>query len=84
MVQYIGIYFALGNKLNGLVLGVVNDEVPSYSECHNTSLRFVEAREFDCILQKVSCRFIESFDQSIAELVGFVKLLKHSDQLFSL
>jgi hypothetical protein len=62
------INLAIGTKLNGLVLGVVNNETSSMSSCLNTSLQTVRVQNYECILQMLSCRFIEELDQSF-ELV---------------
>lgn len=64
-----GLNYGLGGKLSGLVVGVVNDEVPSISDCYNSSLKTFEIKRFDCIVQKTSCVFIKNFDQDTAKLV---------------
>lgn len=69
---FIGLYYGMGGRIDGLVLGVVSDEVLSHQECFNSSLKTFEIQGFDCVLSKTSCRFIEDFDQTVAELVSFI------------
>jgi hypothetical protein len=63
------LHFAIGDNIHGLTLGVVNHEVDSISECFNPSLTTAVLDEFDCQIEKVSCRFIKSIDDETAELV---------------
>jgi hypothetical protein len=65
---------AIGNRLNGLVLGVINDEDVN-SNCFNASLQTVKVRRLECIMQLLSCRFIDQFDPNILELVRIFSTL---------
>jgi hypothetical protein len=67
-------YYGLGDRIKGLVVGVVDNEVSSITDCFNSSLKTFEVQNSDCKLTKVSCDFIKEFDQSIAELVSCSKL----------
>jgi hypothetical protein len=74
---------AIGNRIAGLVLGVINDEVENYTDCFNASLETVKVRRSKCVMQLLSCRFIDQFDQNVAELVRIPnKLLSAFDQSF--
>lgn len=64
-----GLNYGVGGKLSELKIGVVNEEVPMFNECFNSSLETFKIQRYDCILQKTSCRFISNFDQDVAELV---------------
>jgi hypothetical protein len=57
----LSLHFGIGDQLKGLVLGVVNDET---SSCFTSRVDW-----FGCELKKFSCRYLEEFDQSAAELV---------------
>lgn len=70
LIQLTFFYLTVGGDPKGLVLGIVSDELISFSECTNTSLLTAVASEFTCDLQKISCRFIEELDDSIAIKVG--------------
>lgn len=54
-----------GNPL-GLVLGIVNGEVYSEAVCANSSLKTFEVKENECVLNKISCRFIKEINDSVA------------------
>jgi hypothetical protein len=68
-------FYGLGNRIKGLELGVVNEEISSITDCYNSSLKTFQVQNFDCRLTKVSCDFIREFDQSIAELVSGLRSL---------
>jgi ABC-type proline/glycine betaine transport system ATPase subunit len=63
------IHFAIGTKLRGLVLGVVNNEVTNYSDCLKASTKTVTVQRHECVVHMLSCRFLEEFDQKFAKLV---------------
>lgn len=70
------LHFGVGGTIKGLTLGFVNNEVSSIEECFNRSLVTFDVHDFECTLHKVSCRFINEFDESIASKVSlFVKLI---------
>jgi hypothetical protein len=62
-------HFGLGGKIQGLSLGIVNEEVDSILDCSNKSSFAVERRGFDCSFDKISCRFINAIDGSQVEKV---------------
>lgn len=70
IISYICLHYAIGGRIHDLTLGIVNNEVDSISECYNESLRTTDLIGLDCNLNKVSCRFIDSFDSGIAEKVS--------------
>ena len=65
----VALNYGIGGKITGIVIGVVNDEVPKHSDCFNSSLKTFEIQRFDCNLFSTSCRFIKAFNQSVAKLV---------------
>lgn len=62
--------YAIGGNFQGLSLGVVNNEVMSIDECFDRSLITVEIQQFRCTFHKLSCRFINVFDDSVANKVS--------------
>lgn len=74
VLPFIGIiclHNTIGGNPKGLVLGIVDGEVSSLSECANRSLKTFELDGFECRLKKISCRFIHEINDSIAIKVGF-------------
>lgn len=71
VAQVILFYSAVGGNPIGLKLAVVSDEIINYEECFNTSLITAHAENFECNLNKISCRFLTHFNDSIAEKVYY-------------
>lgn len=69
------LHYGIGGEIKGIKLGIVNHEVTFNDECFNNSLVTSEIRGYDCFLHKVSCRFIQEFDENVAEKVKFFFLL---------
>ncbi|KAL7040383.1 hypothetical protein ACKWTF_000370 [Chironomus riparius] len=65
ILQIVFFYMAIGGNPIGLKFGVVDDEV-NYNDCFNTSLITTIAHEDTCDLHKVSCRFIQEFQDNVA------------------
>lgn len=65
--QLVCFYVAIGGNPIGLKIGIVDSEVSSYRECYNTSLITTFAHDDTCDLHKVSCRFINHINDSIAK-----------------
>ncbi|CRK87266.1 CLUMA_CG001068, isoform A [Clunio marinus] len=61
------LHYAAGGRIKYLTIGIINNEVTNYKDCLNQSVSSVVPSGFDCILHKVSCRFINEFDDNIAE-----------------
>lgn len=70
MISVTGMNYGIGGRIRGLRLGIVNDEVDSIEQCANRSLGRVETQERLCLPGKASCRFIDEFDEDVAEKVG--------------
>lgn len=66
---------AIGGNVTGMVLGVVNNEVAHIDECFNSSLVTARKHDFDCTLRKVSCRFIDQIDDSVAVKVRSLEVV---------
>lgn len=58
------LHFGVGEKLKGLTLGFVNEDA---AECFAS--KGLDVDWFGCKLEKMSCRYLEEFDQTIAKLV---------------
>lgn len=56
----------MGGFPEGLKLGIVNDEVEFISECSNQSLKTFHIQDYDCYLNKISCRYINEINDSVA------------------
>ncbi|XP_053661277.1 ABC transporter G family member 20 [Anopheles marshallii] len=65
--QLVSFYIAVGGNPKDLRLGIVNDELANIRQCFNESLITTYYREdYDCDLYKVSCRFLEKLNRSVA------------------
>lgn len=64
--QLVCFYVAVGGNPIGLKLAIVDDEVSSFKECANESLITTYAHDYTCDLHKVSCRFINQINESVA------------------
>ncbi|EAT33290.1 AAEL014428-PA [Aedes aegypti] len=65
--QLVSFYIAIGGDPKDLRLGVVNDEVNNIQECFNRSLITTYYHdEYDCDLYKISCRFLDQLNRSVA------------------
>lgn len=72
MIMIVAFYLAVGGNPIGLSLAVVSDEILNYEECFNKSLITTHAEDYECSLNKISCRFITHFNETVAEKV-FIK-----------
>jgi hypothetical protein len=59
-------YLTIGSDPIGLKIGIVNNEVKNISECSDPLLKMTTIADFTCRVSKISCRFINSFNESIA------------------
>ncbi|XP_040161258.1 ABC transporter G family member 20 [Anopheles arabiensis] len=65
--QLVSFYVAVGGNPKDLRLGIVNEELTNIRQCFNESLITTYYREdYDCDLYKVSCRFLEKLNRSVA------------------
>uniref|UniRef100_A0A182U3I1 Uncharacterized protein n=1 Tax=Anopheles melas TaxID=34690 RepID=A0A182U3I1_9DIPT len=65
--QLVSFYVAVGGNPKDLRLGIVNEELSNIRQCFNESLITTYYREdYDCDLYKVSCRFLEKLNRSVA------------------
>lgn len=64
--QLVCFYVAVGGNPIGLNIAIVNDEVPNFKDCSNSSLINTYHHENTCDLHKVSCRFINQINDSVA------------------
>lgn len=70
LIACLALHYAIGGRIRDLSLGVVNNELRSYEDCSNISLTTVKRQGFDCLLEKVSCRFIDAIDADTATTVS--------------
>lgn len=64
--QLVCFYVAVGGNPIGLNIAIVDDELHSYKDCTNTSLITTYVHDYTCDLHKVSCRFINQINDSVA------------------
>lgn len=79
ILQIVFFYLAIGGNPIGLKMGVVDDEIMNYEECFNSSLITTFVHDDTCDIQKVSCRFLNELDDSVA----IKKYYKTYDEAFS-
>lgn len=63
-------YLAIGNDPKDLNLGVVNYEIDDPKYCFNESLVTALSAEDTCNFHKISCRYINGFDSTLAKKVS--------------
>lgn len=66
ILQVVFFYLAIGGNPIGLKMGVVNDEVTNYEDCFNSSLITTFVHDDTCDVHKLSCRFLNELNDSIA------------------
>jgi len=66
-------HFAIGNKLRGLIVGVVNHEVLIPVDCVNQFLVASEPNDLRCNWKKLSCGFLQEIDHELAEKVAIIR-----------
>lgn len=64
--QLVCFYVAIGGNPIGLKLAIVDDEINSFKDCDNSSLITSYVHDYTCDLHKVSCRFINQINDSVA------------------
>lgn len=64
--QLVCFYVAIGGNPIGLKLAIVDDEINSFKDCENSSLITSYVHDNTCDLHKVSCRFINQINDSVA------------------
>ena len=69
MLQCTCFYLAIGNNPRNLRIGVVNEELSSYEDCFNKSLKTTYLHDDVCELNKVSCRYLSKIPSDLAEQV---------------
>lgn len=64
--QLVCFYVAVGGDPIGLNIAIVNNEVSNYEDCANSSLITTFVHDNDCDFHKISCRFINHINESVA------------------
>lgn len=62
-------YLAIGDNPKSLKLGIVNEEVPNWHDCYNSSLITAQVRDYECNLSKISCRYLKEISPELAKQV---------------
>lgn len=69
MLCFFIFHYSVGRDPIGLKIGIVNDEI-NYNDCFNKSLiTTLSFQNKSCEFNKISCRFINQFNDSIAQKV---------------
>lgn len=63
----VSFYLTIGSDPIGLRIGIVNLEVDDPSECLDPLLKVTTIVNFNCKVSKISCRFVNSINDSVAE-----------------
>lgn len=64
-------YLAIGGNVKGTILGIVNDEITNSEECFNSTLISSSTADHVCDLKRISCRFLQHLNESIATQVFY-------------
>lgn len=62
----ISFYLTIGSDPIGLKIGIVNEEVQNASECADPLLKMTTIVDYTCQVNKISCRFINGLNDSVA------------------
>lgn len=63
-------FYGIGANPKGITLGIVSDEIVSHEVCSNLSLVTFKLDDYECSLNKISCRFINEINENFAIKVG--------------
>lgn len=69
LVGILCVHYSVGGKIEGLAIGIVNEEV-TFRECSNESLKAFDVSIDSCDVRKISCRFMSEINDSVAIKVG--------------
>jgi hypothetical protein len=61
----IALHFGIGGIITGLKFGIVNEELTEQCSLHNPNL-IEEITDYECILNKASCEFVNKIDDEFA------------------
>lgn len=64
-------YLTVGGDPIGLKIGIVSDEIENLSECNDPLLKMTTVDDVTCRVNKISCRFINSLDDKLAEKIFY-------------
>lgn len=64
-------YLTIGGDPIGLKIGIVNDEVENLVECNDPLNKMTTIVDDTCRVNKISCRFINSLDDQMAEKIFY-------------
>jgi ABC-type multidrug transport system permease subunit len=62
----VSFYLIIGTDPKLLKLAIVNHEISNFSECSDPVLQTTTIRDYNCYVNKVSCRFLNRLNDSIA------------------
>ncbi|XP_077286475.1 ABC transporter G family member 20 [Arctopsyche grandis] len=67
IIQLLSFFIAVGHEPREIRIGIVNDEVPNWNDCLNNTYTsvFYNASEYTCQYDKLSCKYIQAFDESV-------------------
>jgi hypothetical protein len=65
--------YGVGGKINGLTIGIVNEEVAFKADCGNQSYLLAEPQGYGCYFNHLSCRFINAIDELDMKKVNLIE-----------
>lgn len=67
LLSLLSFYLVIGSDPIGLKIGIVNNEIKNFSECLDPLLKMTTIDGYTCYVNKISCRFLTSLNDSIAK-----------------
>lgn len=67
----VSFYLTIGSNPIGLKIGIINNEIKNFTECLDPLLKMTTTDRFTCRVSKISCRFVNSINDSIATKIFY-------------
>lgn len=71
IICLLSFYLTIGSDPIGLKIGIVNGEVKDFAECSGPLINLTKVVDDTCRVDKISCRFINCLNDSMAEKIFF-------------
>jgi hypothetical protein len=69
IISCFAMHLKIGRTMEGLTLGIVNNEISSIEDCSVISLPPPDTSELFCFIDKISCRFVNEIDENLLKKV---------------
>lgn len=75
LIQLLSFFIAVGHEPREIRVGIVNDEVPNWSDCLNITYPMVvyDETDFSCHYEKLSCKYLKAFDEGVLIKVDLIQ-----------